>query len=360
MAARIPVLLEKTPYEVIVGNGILARTGEFILPVLKPRKCAIVTDENVGPLYAGIVEQSLANAGFTPTRIVVPAGEKSKSLGVVEEVADQMIAAGLDRSSMVAGLGGGVVGDLSGFVAAVFFRGIPHVQIPTTVIAQVDSSVGGKTGVNSRLGKNLIGSFHQPSLVIVDPATLRSLPKREFNEGFAEIIKHAAIRSAPLLDETLHFQDNDLSSLIAQNIKIKARIVSEDEFETKDLRALLNFGHTIGHAIENCAGYGRYLHGEAISIGLAGAVALSKKKASLSEAEGDRILDALRAFDLPVTIPNDLPTDRIMEALGRDKKFVNGAIRFVVVPMLGKAVVSQTINRDDIREAIEGLREKSA
>ncbi|HEX9596143.1 MAG TPA: 3-dehydroquinate synthase family protein, partial [Anaerolineales bacterium] len=202
MAARIPVHLAHNPYEVIVGSDIVPRIGEFVSQIFTPRKCALVTDSNVEPLYAERVEASLLGAGFEVTRIVVPAGEASKSLATVEEVCEGMVAGGLDRGSFVLALGGGVVGDLAGFAASIYYRGIPHVQVPTTVVAQVDSSIGGKTGVNSKKGKNLIGAFHQPALVITDTDLLKTLPAREFNEGFAEIIKHAAIREAEMLDET--------------------------------------------------------------------------------------------------------------------------------------------------------------
>ena len=181
---------------------ILDRTGEFVREVLPPSRCALITDSHVGPLYADVVTRSLEEAGFTPTVITVPAGEESKSMARAEAVCDQMIEAGLDRGAFVVALGGGVIGDLAGFVASIYYRGIPHVQIPTTVVAQVDSAIGGKTGVNAREGKNLIGSFHQPVQVITDPAVLASLPDREFNEGVAEIIKHAVIRDAAMLDES--------------------------------------------------------------------------------------------------------------------------------------------------------------
>lgn len=354
MAARIPVLLKDRPYEVIVGNGILPRAGEFIHQVLPSPKCALVTDANVGPLYAEIVRESLENAGVNTTVITVPAGETSKSLSEVEKTCDAMIAAGLDRGAFVVALGGGVVGDLAGFVASIYYRGIPHVQIPTSVVAQVDSSIGGKTGVNSRAGKNLLGAFHQPALVVTDASTLETLPKREFNEGVAEIIKHAIIRDAAMLEELSDL--TDLPTLIARNVKIKARIVAEDEFEKRGLRALLNFGHTIGHAIENTAGYGRYLHGEAISLGLAAALALSVEKAGLPPAEAARAIQVLKSFKLPVTLPADLSTDSLMAALRRDKKFEAGEIRFVLTEKFGSAFVSKDLTEDDLRGTIERLR----
>jgi 3-dehydroquinate synthetase len=230
------------------------------------------------------------------------------------------------------------------------------VQIPTTVVAQVDSAIGGKTGVNAREGKNLIGSFHQPAVVIADPATLRTLPKREFNEGMAEVIKHAVIRDAAMLLNLERAVASDLPALIVRNQRIKSRIVAEDEFERLGVRALLNFGHTIGHAIENAAGYGRYLHGEAISLGIAAAIRLSANKAGLSAEEAEMVLEALRAFDLPVRLPEEIPTNDLMKTLSKDKKFEAGSIRFVLTKKLGNAFVSKEVGEEDIRTAIEEIR----
>ena len=356
MAARIPVLLSKNAYEIIVGNGILSATGDLVREILPPGKCALITDSHVGPLFAEPVARSLGETSFIPILITVPAGEASKSLGTAEAVCDQMIAAGLDRGAFVVALGGGVIGDLAGFVASIYYRGIPHVQIPTTVVAQVDSAIGGKTGVNSRKGKNLIGSFHQPALVIADPATLRTLPKREFNEGVAEIIKHAVIRDAAMLDGLAEAVASDLTGLIARNEKIKALVVAEDEFEKLGVRALLNFGHTIGHAIENAAGYGRYLHGEAVSLGIVAALRISVEKAGLSSGEAHTVLQALLAFDLPVRLPEDISAEVLMESLSKDKKFEAGAIRFVLTKKLGSAFVSKEVTEQDIRRAIQEIR----
>ena len=262
-----------------------------------------------------------------------------------------MAQAGLDRSSSVFALGGGVVGDLAGFVAAIYYRGIPCVQVPTTVVAQVDSSIGGKTGVNLAAGKNLVGSFHQPALVVADVSTLSTLPPREFHEGFAEIIKHAAIRDPELLGEIA-----DRTELVARNIRIKASIVAADEFETSGLRALLNFGHTIGHGIETAAGYGSLLHGEAISLGLAAAAALSVKHAGLPQSEADRIIEALARHNLPLKLPREISIESILAAVSRDKKFQSGAVRFVLLKKLGEAFVSDKIPISEIRSAIEELR----
>ncbi len=356
----VRVELSERSYSVLVGHGLLARTGELIQPVLGGKKrAAVVTDSTVGPLYAETVLASLRAAGVDPVLVTVPAGEASKSMSHVEQVCREMIRAGLDRSSFLVALGGGVVGDLAGFAASIFFRGIPYVQIPTTVVSQVDSSVGGKTGVNTPEGKNLLGCFHQPVLVLADPATLDSLPPREYNEGFAEIIKHAAIRDAAMLPliRQAHADRSVLPDLIARNVAIKAAIVSADEHETLGLRALLNFGHTIGHGIEASAGYGALLHGEAISLGTIAALAISRDVAGLSQSAAGEITALLRLYDLPEKLPASIATDTVLEKMSRDKKFKEGRIRFVVVPALGDATVTGDVTLDRIREAVEALRQ---
>ena len=222
------------------------------------RDCAIVSDDNVAALFAQALVQSLTSAGFKPTLITIPPGEKSKTLGQAEAICNRMSEAGLDRSSFLVALGGGVVGDLTGFVAAIYHRGIPYVQVPTTLLAQVDSSIGGKTAVNTAAGKNMIGAWHHPALVIADVDTLGALPPREWKQGFAEIIKHAIIRDAEMFEMLQHFDRKDLAALVRRNIEIKARIVAADERETKGERALLNFGHTVGHAIERAGSIPRF------------------------------------------------------------------------------------------------------
>ena len=353
---EIPVELENSPYSVFIADGILDSIGERLRAWRSVGKVAVVTDSNVAPLYADRVLSSLTAAGFSPCLIVVPAGEASKCLAGIEMICDAMISGGLDRTSMVVALGGGVIGDLAGFAAAVFYRGISYVQVPTTVVAQVDSAVGGKTGVNATGGKNLIGAFHQPSMVLCDPSTLATLPVREFNEGVAEIIKHAAIRMPEMLDSLHANQRSGLAPLIAKNVSIKAKIVAADEFETKGLRALLNFGHTLGHAIENVAGYGTLLHGEAISIGLHAALKLSAKYENLSDADANRVLAALRAFDLPLEIPSDLQTTRIFDAMMKDKKFAAGSMRFILLRSLGQPVISNDVTAEAVREVIASLQ----
>ncbi|HEV2965795.1 MAG TPA: 3-dehydroquinate synthase, partial [Chthoniobacterales bacterium] len=320
--------------------------------------CAIISDANVARLFADRVKQSLISAGFRPTLITIPAGEQSKTLEQAGAICDAMVAAGLDRQSFVIGLGGGVIGDLSGFVAAIFHRGIPHVQIPTTLLAMVDSSIGGKTGVNTSAGKNLIGAFHHPALVIDDVDVLKTLPQREFNQGFAEIIKHAVIADSEMFSRLENEWASDalaLQSLIRRNVEIKSSIVAKDEFDRTGERALLNFGHTIGHAIERAGDYQTFLHGEAISLGIVAASAVSVKKVDLTQDQRDAIVDLLRQFDLPTQLPANFPRQKILEALKFDKKFEGGEIRFVLTPKIGSACLSRDVTIDDIREAVTRL-----
>jgi 3-dehydroquinate synthase len=356
----VHVDLAERSYDVIVDAGILSRAGnEIALSGLAGRRVAVISDETVSRFHAGPLMASLDAASFRPTLHTVPAGEASKSMAHVETVCREMIRAGHDRKSLVVALGGGVVGDLAGFVAAIFYRGLPFVQIPTTIVAQVDSSVGGKTGVNVAEGKNLLGAFHQPRLVLVDPETLRTLPDREFREGFAEAIKHAAIRDAAMLDElaALDPAGRDVPAvLIARNIAIKARVVEADEQETLGIRALLNFGHTIGHGIEAAVPYGEMLHGEAISLGIRAALFLSERHAGLPEEASGRVIRLLEHFGLPLVLPQAISTSTVMAKMATDKKFAAGAICFVVLDRLGNAMVTSSVTAAGLEEAVDYLR----
>ncbi len=356
----VQVDLAERSYDVLVAPGTLIHAGDLISGAgLSGLHAAVISDETVARLHSGALLKSLEAAGFRPTLHTVTAGEASKSMGHVETLCREMIRAGHDRKSVVIALGGGVVGDLAGFVASIFYRGIPFVQIPTTIVAQVDSSVGGKTGVNVGEGKNLLGAFHQPRLVIVDPETLRTLPDREFCEGFAEAIKHAAIRDAAMLDDLASLEParRDVpANLIARNIAIKARVVEADEHETLGIRALLNFGHTIGHGIEASVPYGEMLHGEAISLGIRAALLISEKHAGLAPEASAKVISLLEHYHLPLLLSPAITTDTVMEKLARDKKFSSGAIRFVVLDKLGSAKVINTVTAEDLREAIEHLR----
>jgi 3-dehydroquinate synthase len=361
----IEIRSNQNRYDAIVGSQLLDRAGQLVTGKVRGPRCAIISDANVAPHFADRVVKGLEAASFQPILIAVPAGEKSKSLEQAGEICERMVAARLDRQSFVVGLGGGMIGDLSGFVAAIFQRGIPHVQIPTTLLAMVDSSIGGKTGVNTKTGKNMIGAFHPPALVIDDVDLLRTLPPREFNQGFAEIIKHAVIADAKMFSEVAHasgLRTNELASetlalrdIICRNIEIKSQIIAKDEREQTGERALLNFGHTVGHAIERAGDYEQFRHGEAISLGMVAACAISVKRAGLAKDVRNAIVDLLQKFELPAKLPADFPREKIMEAVKADKKFERGKVRFVVTPAIGSAQLSSDVTLENIREAVEAL-----
>jgi 3-dehydroquinate synthase len=343
---------------ILIGERLLPQTGDKCRTLGVLGRCAIISDSNVAQLFAAYVNKSLVSSGLRPILITIPAGEKSKTLKQTGAICDRMIAAGLDRQSFVVGLGGGMIGDISGFVAAIYHRGIPHIQIPTTLLAMVDSSIGGKTGVDTGDGKNLIGAFHQPALVIDDLDVLKTLPRRQFNQGFAEIIKHAIIADQKmfrLLQSRKAGAAPALQRLIKRNIQIKSRIVAKDERDRTGQRALLNFGHTVGHAIERAGNYRKFLHGEAVSLGIVAACTVSMKKAGLPPDQRGAIVDLLRRFNLPTELPRSFPRKRILDAVKFDKKFEGGKVRFVVTPRIGTARIANDVTLDDIREAVKQL-----
>jgi 3-dehydroquinate synthase len=342
-------------YEVIVGSEILADTGTLIGEKLRGRACAVISDDNVAARFADVVIQSLDRADCSVTLITVGPGEGSKTMTQAEAICGRMIDVGLDRTGFVVALGGGMIGDLAGFVAAIYHRGVPCVQVPTTLLAQVDSSIGGKTAVNTTAGKNLIGAWHQPALVISDVATLATLPPREFRQGFAEIIKHAVIRDRDMFEALRRFSSADLPAVVRRNVEIKAQIVVADERETTGERALLNFGHTVGHAIERAGEYRDFLHGEAVSLGMVAACEVSVRKAGLPQADRERVIQTLEAFELPTRLPANFPKEKILGAIRFDKKFARGEVRFVVVPTIGSARLVEDISMADIEAAVENL-----
>src|SRR5581483_6005526 len=304
----VKVPLGDRSYEIFIGRGLLAKLGSECARLGLGRRCAVISDRNVARRFAKNALRSLAAAGFEPLLITVPAGETAKSLKSVQQCYDELAKHRLERKSFVVALGGGVVGDLAGFVAATYLRGIAFVQVPTTLLAQVDSSVGGKVGVNLKAGKNLVGAFHQPRLVLCDLDTLDTLPLREFRAGLAEVIKYGIIYDANLFRELerivpklLKGDRSALAKVVARCCEIKAEVVSQDETET-GLRAILNFGHTIGHAIENSVGYGKFLHGEAISIGQVAAAKLSNRILKLPQHDVERIENLFRRAGLPPQI----------------------------------------------------------
>ena len=356
--SKIAISLGSERHRVLLGEGLLKQIGAYVRRHLVRQACAIITDGNVARLFHKRVRESLMSAGFKPTLFAIPVGEKSKTLKQAGTICDRMIAAGLDRQSFVIGLGGGVVGDISGFVAAIYCRGIPHIQIPTTLLAMVDSSIGGKTGVDTRAGKNLIGAFHHPSLVIDDLDVLKTLPRRDFNQGFAEVIKHAIIADAKMFKKLQSWKQSDslaLQQLVRRNIQVKSKIVAEDACDRTGERALLNFGHTVGHAIERAGDYRKFLHGEAVSLGIVVACAISIKRAGLRPGQRDAVVDLLQRFDLPIRLPPDFPREKIFNALKFDKKFENGKIRFIVSPKIGAARVANNVTLSDIREGVAVL-----
>ncbi len=337
-------------YDAFVGTDLLRTIGARAASLFRGARCAVVADTNSAALFAEQVFESLQAANIRAELITIPAGENSKTLEQAGQICGEMQRAGLDRSSFLIALGGGVVGDLAGFAAAIYHRGIRYVQAPTTLLAQVDSAIGGKTGVNTDAGKNLLGAVHQPALVLADLDTLQTLTPREFKQGFAEIIKHGIIADAALLDGA-----HELRDLVARNIELKAAIVAHDEKDISGARAILNFGHTVGHAIEKTAGYGAVLHGEAISLGMVVACDVSVRKAGLTEAEREKVIRTLQEFHLPTKMPNELSRDAILTALHSDKKFERGEIRFVITPQLGSARLTSDITLADIEQALASL-----
>jgi 3-dehydroquinate synthase len=358
----VSVQLGNRSYAIKIAPGLLQKLGGECARLNLGNRCVIITDTNVGRKFAKPVYESLVKAGFEPALITVPAGETAKSLKSVQSCFDQLAAQRLERKSFIVALGGGVVGDLAGFVAATYLRGIPFVQIPTTLLAQVDSSVGGKTGVNLRAGKNLVGAFYQPKLVLCDLETLKTLPEREFRAGLAEVIKYGIIFDAKLfaqlerdLPKILKRDEKVLVPIIARCCEIKAEVVSQDETES-GLRAILNFGHTIGHAIENSFGYGKFLHGEAISIGQVAAAKLSRKILGLSQRDVERIESLFLRAGLPVQINlNASQRKKLFAAMKLDKKVSGGEIKFVLAKKIGKAVWGQKVSSGLIEETLATL-----
>jgi 3-dehydroquinate synthase len=346
----VKVPLGGRSYSILIGAGCLPRLGSECGRLDLGARCAIISDRNVTPRYAQAAERSLRAAGFEPVGITVPAGETAKSLPTVQACYDRLAAHRLERRSFIVALGGGVVGDLAGFVAATYLRGLAFVQVPTTLLAQVDSSVGGKVGVNLKAGKNLVGAFHQPKLVLCDLDTLRSLPHREFRAGLAEVIKYGIIHDTALferleegLPQLLRLDPKWLAEVVARCGEIKAEVVAQDETET-GLRAILNFGHTIGHAIENSVGYGKFLHGEAIAIGQVAAANLSHALLGLPERDVARIASLFQRTGLPTRIHlKAAQRARLLAAMKLDKKVSGGEFQFVLAEQIGKVRWGQKV-----------------
>jgi 3-dehydroquinate synthase len=358
----VNVSLGSRSYAIRIGGGLLARLGRQCSGLGLGSRCAVISDANVAPRYAGPALESLRQAGFQPTLIVVPSGETAKSLANVGRCYDALAAQRLERKSFIVALGGGVVGDLAGFVAATYLRGIPFVQVPTTLLAQVDSSVGGKVGVNLKAGKNLVGAFYQPRLVLCDLATLQTLPEREYRSGLAEVIKYGIIYDTRLftalerdLPRLLKQDPAVLARVVARCCEIKAEVVGQDETES-GLRAILNFGHTIGHGLEAISKYGKYLHGEAISIGQVGAARLSAASTGLPAAHAQRIERLFTEAGLPTGVSlNRAQTAQLLESMQLDKKVKDGEIKFVLARRIGSVEHGLAVPEKNLRETLASL-----
>lgn len=362
VSERVRVELGQRSYDIVIGKGLLSQAAEYLRPLKLGQRGVIITDANVESRYAGALSDALGKGGLTAKVLGVPAGEASKSLRQAHRLFGTLPALGLDRQSFLIALGGGVVGDLAGYVAACYLRGIALVQIPTTLLAQVDSSVGGKVGVNLPQGKNLVGAFYQPRLVLADTDTLTTLPGHELRSGFAEVIKHGAIRDAKFFEwlerehqRVLAREPDAVAHVVRRCCEIKAGVVSADERES-GLRAILNFGHTLGHAMEALTEYVGLLHGEAIAMGMCCGARLSVKRAGLGEADAERLKNLISAAGLPTKLGKAFQLGELLEAARLDKKTRNGKLRFVLLKRLGEATVSDAVTDADLEEAVNVCR----
>jgi len=353
---QVTVDLKDRSYDIIIGSGILQnlglRTKEF-----RPSKVALISNETVFSIYSDRIVKSFRQYHIDPEVILIPDGEEYKDFLWTYYLYGELLKAGFDRSSLLVALGGGVIGDITGFVASTYMRGIRFVQVPTTLLAQVDSSVGGKTGVNHPLGKNMIGTFSQPSLVFIDIDTLRTLPDREFYSGMAEIIKYGVISDGRLFDtlqadrEDILAHGDSLVKIIKRSCEIKADVVSKDEREA-GLRAILNYGHTIGHAIETVTGYNKYLHGEAVSIGMVAAADMAVRMKIMRRQEAGRIKELVELYNLPAIVPEDLNPGDLISAMTIDKKAKAGRLNFVLPESIGAVRIEEDVDKKLIKEVL--------
>jgi len=358
----VRVTLAERAYPIHIGAGLLERAS-LLVPLLPQRRVALVTNQTVAPLYLDRVARALEAAGVTSVRVVVPDGEAHKNWSTLNKVFDALLENRCDRKTAIVALGGGVIGDLAGFAAATYQRGVPFVQVPTTLLAQVDSSVGGKTAINHPLGKNMIGAFHQPLAVLADMDTLATLPPAELRAGLAEVIKHGAIRDAAFfdwleanLDALLRLDRGALAYVVKRSVEIKAAVVAVDERETGP-RALLNFGHTFGHAIEAGLGFGAWLHGEAVAAGMVMAADLSARLGMLERAAVDRLRRLIERAGLPTAGPA-LGADRYLDLMAVDKKAEAGRIRFILLDRLGAARITDQVPPDALRATLTACSER--
>lgn len=352
----LTVELANRSYPIHIGRGLISNAS-LILPYLKRQHVAIVTNTTVAPLYLQPLTEALQNAGVSVIPIILPDGEAYKNTETLNTIYDELLQNRCERSTTLIALGGGVIGDLTGYAAATYLRGVPFIQIPTTLLSQVDSSVGGKTGINHPLGKNMIGAFYQPQLVLADIDTLQTLPAREFSAGMAEVIKYGLIRDAEFfnwlelnIEKLMALDEVALSEAIYRSCQNKADVVARDEHETGE-RALLNLGHTFGHAIENAMGYGVWLHGEAVAAGTMMAADLSKRMAWLTDAEQKRMRDLLTKANLPLDPPK-LGVEKYLTLMQLDKKVADGKIRLVLQQGIGKSVITSDYDAEKLKATL--------
>jgi 3-dehydroquinate synthase len=343
-ADRIRVELADRGYEIVIQNGLLDRIGEHLLPFHMGHEAIVVTNTVVKRYYGTRVVRSLKAAGFKPAVMCLPDGERTKSLKWVSAILDELVRRRYERKTWLLALGGGVIGDVAGFAASAYLRGIPFAQIPTTLVAQVDASIGGKTGVNHPRGKNLIGAFYQPKLVLSDPAVLRTLPAAEYRAGLAEVIKYGVIEDAAFfeflerdIDRVLKQDSLAIQRIVRTSSAIKAAVVSEDEREG-DRRRILNFGHTLGHALETITGYRRYKHGETVAIGMVAAAGLAERMRLADATVAERIRTLVEQAGLPAALP-PYPTTALINAMRQDKKVQDKRIHFVLPDRIGHVIV---------------------
>ena len=353
-STTVHVGLAERSYDIHIGSDNLSAIGELVHGLGNVSHAVIITDSNVRELYGETVLKSLTSHNLQVDIMTVPAGESSKSVGILEELWRQMLSLGADRKTVVVALGGGVVGDLAGFVAASYGRGVRFVQIPTTLLATVDSSVGGKVGINLPGAKNMVGAFWQPQAVLIDVDVLQSLPARDYYAGLAEVVKYGVIQDEDFFNRLennvgliLERDAEFMRDVIARCCELKTYIVENDERETTGLRAILNYGHTFCHAIEACAGYGTFMHGEAVAIGMLCASRLAEALGRITSEDTARQHDLLVQFHLPTTLPQDLEREPMVEAMKRDKKAEHGKIRFILPSRIGHVELV-----DDVDEAL--------
>lgn len=360
----VAVSLGDRSYDILIGDGLLAKAGVLVKPHLKSPRTVIVTDENVARFHLAALQQALTQAGIANQAIVLPPGEKTKSFAALAQLCDGLLAAGVERRDVIIAFGGGVIGDLAGFAAAILRRGINFIQIPTTLLAQVDSSVGGKTGINSAHGKNLVGAFHQPLLVIADLGLLKTLPQRELAAGYAEVAKYGLLGDADFYDwleghveGVLSVSLDEVSHAVETSCRAKARIVAEDETET-GVRALLNLGHTFGHALEAATGYSqRLLHGESVAIGMVQAFRFSEAQGLCPPQTAARVAGHLKAAGLPTHVSHIEgplpPASALLELMRQDKKAVAGKLTFILAHTIGEAFIARDVADADVLKFLQ-------